>query len=132
MTKYKNNIDKWYKNLKKSPLTPPDYVFGIVWPILYFLLLIYFILALQEKNKIPLVYFMIQLILNLFWTTVFFRKRNINLAFAMIIVILFFTILSGMEMYYKNNNILLALLLVPYIIWLLFAGYLNFYIIYNN
>lgn len=132
MTKYKNNIDKWYKNLKKSPLTPPDYVFGIVWPILYFLLLIYFILALQEKNKIPLVYFMIQLILNLFWTTVFFRKRNINLAFAMIIVILFFTILSGMEMYYKNNNILLPLLLFPYIIWLSFAGYLNFYIIFNN
>lgn len=132
MTKYKNNIDKWYKNLKKSPLTPPDYVFGIVWPILYFLLLIYFILALQEKNKIPLVYFMIQLILNLFWTTVFFRKKNINLAMYMLIVILFFTILSGIEMYYKNNNILLPLLLVPYIIWLSFAGYLNFYIIFNN
>ena len=132
MTKYKNNIDKWYKNLKKSPLTPPDYVFGIVWPILYFLLLIYFILALQEKNKIPLVYFMIQLILNLFWTTVFFRKKNIILAMYMLIVILFFTILSGMEMYYKNNNILLPLLLIPYIIWLSFAGYLNFYIIFNN
>lgn len=132
MTKYKNNIDKWYKNLKKSPLTPPDYVFGIVWPILYFLLLIYFILALQEENKMPLVYFMIQLILNLLWTTVFFRKININLAFAMIIIILFFTILSGLEMYYKNNNILLPLLLVPYIIWLSFAGYLNYYIIYNN
>lgn len=132
MTKYKNNIDKWYKNLKKSPLTPPDYVFGIVWPILYFLLLIYFILALQEKNKIPLVYFMIQLILNLFWTTVFFRKRNINLAMYMLVAILFFTILSGMEMYYKNNNIILPLLLVPYIIWLSFASYLNFYIIFNN
>ena len=132
MTKYKNNIDKWYKNLKKSPLTPPDYVFGIVWPILYFLLLIYFILTLQEKNKIPLVYFMIQLILNLFWTTVFFRKKNINLAMYMLVAILFFTILSGMEMYYKNNNILLPLLLVPYIIWLSFAGYLNFYIIFNN
>jgi len=132
MTKYKNNIDKWYKNLKKSPLTPPDYVFGIVWPILYFLLLIYFILALQEENKMPLVYFMIQLILNLLWTTVFFRKRNLNLAMYMLIAILFFTILSGLEMYYKNNNILLPLLLVPYIIWLSFAGYLNFYIIYNN
>ena len=132
MTKYKNNIDKWYKNLKKSPLTPPDYVFGIVWPILYFLLLIYLIMALQEKNKIPLVYFMIQLILNLFWTTVFFRKKNINLAMYMLVAILFFTILSGMEMYYKNNNILLPLLLVPYIIWLSFAGYLNFYIIFNN
>ncbi len=132
MTKYKNNIDKWYKKLKKSPLTPPDYVFGIVWPILYFLLLIYFILALQEENKMPLVYFMIQLILNLLWTTVFFRKRNINLAMYMLIAILFFTILSGLEMYYKNNNILLPLLLVPYIIWLSFAGYLNFYIIYNN
>ena len=132
MTKYKNNIDKWYKNLKKSPLTPPDYVFGIVWPILYFLLLIYFILALQEENKMPLVYFMIQLILNLLWTTVFFKKRNVNLAMYMLIAILFFTILSGLEMYYKNNNILLPLLLVPYIIWLSFAGYLNFYIIFNN
>ena len=50
MTKYEKNIDKWYKNLKKSPLTPPDYVFGIVWPILYLLLLIYFLLGLKEQN----------------------------------------------------------------------------------
>ena len=132
MTKYEKNIDKWYKNLKKSPLTPPDYVFGIVWPILYLLLLIYFLLALQEENKLPLVYFMIQFILNILWTTVFFKKKQINLAMYMLIVILFFTILSGVEMYNKNNNFILPLLLVPYILWLSFASYLNFYIITNN
>ena len=132
MTKYEKNIDKWYKNLKKSPLTPPDYVFGIVWPILYLLLLIYFLLALQEENKLPLVYFMIQFILNILWTTVFFKKKQINLAMYMLIVILFFTILSGVEMYNKNNNFILPLLLLPYILWLSFASYLNFYIITNN
>ena len=132
MRKYQNNIDKWYKNLKKSNLTPPNYVFGIVWPILYFLLLIYFILAIQEKNLLPLIYFVIQMVLNLFWTTIFFRKKNLKLAMIMILFILFFTILSGIEMYYKNNNLILALLLVPYVLWLIFAGYLNLYIILNN
>lgn len=132
MTKYEKNIDKWYKNLKKSPLTPPDYVFGIVWPILYLLLLIYFLLGLKEKNLIPIIYFMIQMILNILWTTVFFKKKQINLAMYMLIGILFFTILSGLEMYNINNNIFLPLLLIPYIIWLSFASYLNFYIITNN
>lgn len=132
MKKYQNNIDNWYKNLNKSNLTPPNYVFGIIWPILYFLLLIYFILAIQEKNILPLIYFVIQMVLNLFWTTIFFRKKNLKLAMTMILFILFFTILSGIEMYYKNNNLLLALLLVPYVLWLIFAGYLNLYIILNN
>ena len=132
MTKYEKNIDKWYKNLKKSPSTPPDYVFGIVWPILYLLLLIYFLLGLKEKNLIPIVYFMIQMILNILWTTVFFKKKQINLAMYMLIGILFFTILSGIEMYNRNNNIILPLLLIPYVIWLSFASYLNFYIITNN
>ena len=132
MTKYEKNIDKWYKNLKKSPLTPPDYVFGIVWPILYLLLLVYFLLGLKEQNIIPLVYFIIQMILNLIWTSVFFKKKQINLAMYMLVVILFFTILSALEMYNKNNNIILPLLLVPYILWLSFASYLNFYIIVNN
>lgn len=132
MTKYEKNIDKWYKNLKKSPLTPPDYVFGIVWPILYLLLLIYFLLGLKEKNLIPIIYFMIQMILNILWTTVFFKKKQINLAMYMLIGILFFTILSGLEMYNRNNNIILPLLLIPYVIWLSFASYLNFYIITNN
>ena len=132
MTKYEKNIDKWYKNLKKSPLTPPDYVFGIVWPILYLLLLVYFLLGLKEQNIIPLVYFIIQMILNLIWTSVFFKKKQINLAMYMLVVILFFTILSALEMYNRNNNIILPLLLVPYILWLSFASYLNFYIIVNN
>lgn len=132
MTKYEKNIDKWYKNLKKSPLTPPDYVFGIVWPILYLQLIIYFLLGLKEQNLIPMIYFMIQMILNILWTTVFFKKKQINLAMYMLVVILFFTILSALEMYNKNNNIILPLLLVPYILWLSFASYLNFYIIINN
>ena len=75
MDKFNKN---WYKNIKKSPLTPPDYTFGIVWPILYMLILISFIVFVssdipKEKKYIPLLLFFIQLIANLIWTTLFFR-----------------------------------------------------------
>ena len=87
---YKNR--SWYKNLKQSKLTPPDKTFGIVWPILYALLLTYFILMLGEKKCVgickPLIPFIIQIIINVFWSPVFFQLKKPLLAFIMILVML--------------------------------------------
>ena len=122
---------QWYKELKQSELTPPSYVFGIVWSFLYFLMALYFIFALPLKgSQYGILYFMIQLIVNLSWTYVFFRKKKYILAFWMIIFMLIFTLLSMWEIYKLNK--LIPLLLVPYILWLSLAGYLNLFIVINN
>lgn len=131
-TQNKSLEDEWYKKLNKSSLTPPGYVFGLVWTILYILLFIFFILSLRElpKSKLALAYFLVQLVLNLLWTYVFFSKRLVKTAFAMIAIIIVLSCLCLYEIAKVNFN--LAFLLVPYIAWLLLASYFNIYIIINN
>jgi len=126
--------DDFYKNLKKSKLNPPNYVFGIVWTFLYILLIISFILIWKDKKCFPfcrpLFLFIVQIILNLAWTTIFFRFKKIKLALVITIIILLLTIYIFFD-FYKINKYA-AYLLIPYILWLCFAIYLNLYIIMNN
>lgn len=128
-TKYKQRF--WYKDLKKSKLTPPGFVFGIAWTILYIILAIYFVLALlQKKSELALTYFVIQMLINFSWTYVFFTRKLQRLAFVMILLMILFSGLSMWEMLKINK--LVAYLLIPYIAWLGFAAYLNGYLIFNN
>ena len=129
------NFNKeWYNKLKKSKLTPPDWVFGVVWPILYFILIISIILLfIFKKFKpicIPIIYFSIQMILNLKWTTIFFKENKIGKALQYIFGIIFYTILMIKEIYKINK--LISYLLLPYLLWLIFAFYLNLFIYINN
>lgn len=125
---------EWYDSLIKSPLTPPNMVFGIVWASLYILMGISFILTLYSKKckKLcrPLVFFIMQFVLNLLWTTVFFRWKQIIIAFIFIILIIILTIITIVLM--RKISKIGAYLLIPYIIWLCFAGYLNGYIMIMN
>ena len=75
-------------------------------------------------------YFALQIIINLLWTTVFFTYRKIIIAFIMLLVILGLTVLSFIEFYKISKTA--SYLLIPYILWLAFASYLNYYIITNN
>ena len=120
-----------YKKLQKSSLTPPGYVFGIAWTILYIILAIYFILGINLKgsNK-AMAYFVAQMLLNVSWTYVFFGKNQRGLALTMIILMIILSLLSMKEM--LNVNKYVAYLLIPYIGWLCFATYLNSYIILKN
>ncbi len=125
---------KWYDQLKKSYYTPPSIIFSIVWPILYILMTIsFYIIYKDDKCQpycSPLTYFLLQLILNLSWTTVFFKYKKIKIAFITIIIIIGLTF-KTIKDFYKINKIA-GYLLIPYIIWLTFALYLNYYIISNN
>ena len=125
---------KWYDNLKKSKYSPPDKVFGIVWPILYLLMIISFYLVISDKECYPycnaLNFFILQLILNLSWTTIFFKMKKIKLAFLAIITILILTVITFYK-FYKINKFG-SYLLIPYILWLSFASYLNLHIVINN
>ena len=123
----------WYYNLTKPPLAPPDWIFPPVWSILYFTiltaLLLYIFTPVQYK-KSGYIYFIAQLILNFLWTPTFFYLQNIVLALIVIILLDIFVILT-IKSFYKVSKIS-GLILMPYLLWILFATYLNIgYLVLN-
>jgi len=126
--------DNWYKKLKKAPWTPPPYVFGIVWTILYILMAISVYIVWTDKKCYPyckeLNIFFLQLFLNIIWTTIFFKFKMPFLAFIDIILLLL-VVGNTYKKFYQINK-LSAYLLIPYLLWLLVAFTLNGYIIVMN
>ena len=123
----------WYYNLTKPPLAPPDSIFPPVWSILYFSMLVALLLSLfkpTQNKKSGYIYFAVQLILNLLWTPAFFYLQNIVLALIVIILLDIFVILT-IKSFYKVSKIS-GLILMPYLLWILFATYLNIgYLVLN-
>ena len=123
----------WYNSLKKSNLTPPSYIFGIVWPILYILIFLSFIVRFDKKknmNDLGLLFFVLQMVCNLIWSRLFFTYQKLRWALFDLILTIIFT---GLTIYYFNKKSKLsAYLLMPYMIWICFALYLNIYIVINN
>ena len=120
------NSDGWYEELIKSPLNPPSYVFGIVWPILYVIMAF---VSFRVADKIALI-FTIQLIFNAAWSWLFFYFHIPVVALIDIAILI-----------YLNQRILLIInkesrslfyLYLPYLIWLSFAAFLNASIIWLN
>lgn len=128
-----NEVDTWYHQLNRSPLTPPDYVFGIAWTILYATIgLAGWLIWSENDSKQPLlkIIYLAQLFLNWLWTPLFFvyHLTGTSLLNIFIMIILVFYIVF--HSYKKNLPV--AVLLTPYILWIIFAGYLNLYIwLYN-
>jgi len=126
--------DLYYNKLNKSKLTPPGWIFGPVWTILYITMLISSYLIFKEKKCYlwcyALTLFVIQLIFNLLWTPLFFRLKNPKLALLDLFLLLLFLALTIIE-FLKINKIA-GYILIPYLIWCLFALYLNIYILINN
>ena len=124
-------MNEWYKSLKKSNLTPPDYLFGIVWPILY--LMIFTSIGINIYNyhdfclNCPITFFSLQLVFNLIWATIFFRYKKKLLGLIDLLLVIIFTII-----YMTKVNNLSLYLMIPYLCWVSFAFYLNFYIYYFN
>mgnify|MGYP004478829879 FL=1 len=127
-------MNTWYKSLKRAPWSPPGYIFGIVWPILYLLMAISFMIVQQNKKCYPycnaLTFFIIQLIFNLSWTTIFFKLKMPKLALLDILCILVFALITLYKFGFINK--IASLLLLPYIIWLFLALSLNTYIVVFN
>ena len=118
--------DLWYTSLDKSDLNPPGYVFGIVWPILYILMMIS---AFISYEKVFIV-FNIQLVLNAAWSWLFFKFQMplVSLLDIYLLIALNIFILTLM---FKESK-LAFLLFIPYVVWISFASYLNLFIVINN
>ena len=118
--------DSWYLGLTKSDLNPPGYVFGIVWPILYFLM---GITIWRTYNAIKNLFY-IQLFLNAIWSWLFFSFHLPLIALLDIWLLIFINI--KILMLILKEDKLAAILQTPYIMWLFFASYLNLFIVLNN
>lgn len=127
-------MNNWYQNLNKSPFSPPNWIFGVVWPILYTMMLFSVFIIWKNKKCFPyclaITYFLIQLIFNLIWTTLFFKMKKPKLALLDLFLVIVFTLITIKKFYSINKYA--SYLLVPYILWLSFAFYLNSYIVLNN
>ena len=118
--------DVWYQALIKSPLNPPGYVFGIVWPILYLLMSISAYRTFSETKNL----FLIQLIFNALWSWLFFAFQMPFVALLNIWLLIYLNIKINLKMFYIDK--LSGLLFIPYVLWLFFASYLNLFIVLNN
>ena len=118
--------DSWYLLLDKSELNPPSYIFGIVWPILYILMMVSAYLAHKRIFSI----FITQLFFNAAWSWLFFRFQMPLIALLDIYLLIAINIYI-LNLMYKENKIAFFLF-IPYVVWISFASYLNLFIVINN
>ena len=121
-------IYTWYNRIIKPSFQPPNWVFGPVWTILYALMGIAAYLVWEkgwEKREVKtaLGIFGIQLILNFFWSFIFFGNKAFGWAFVEILVLWIFIALTIWKFYKISKTA--AYLLIPYILWVSFASVLN-------
>lgn len=115
--------DNWFRNLKKPALNPPPYIFSIAWFILYILIGVSYYLALKDKSYVYWIIPIIHLILNFSYTPVIFVYRKL-LESAFIVLLTLITLIIIMILFYSYKKYISFYLLIPYLIWLLFANYL--------
>ena len=128
------NIATWYSTIIKPSFSPPNYLFGPVWIILYTLIGIAFYLVWQstnsDKKRIAMKLFIIQLILNSLWSIIFFRFHNIP--FAFIEIIFLWLAIIGTTIYFFKVSKPAGWILIPYLLWVTFAAILNYSIMILN
>jgi len=122
-------IPVWYAGLAKPAFNPPSWVFGPAWTTLYFLMGVAAFLVWKKgigrkDAQMALGVFGVQLFLNAIWSIIFFGLKNPGWAF-LDIVLLWFAIVGTIIVFHKISR-KAALLLLPYLLWVSFAGYLNY------
>jgi len=128
-------IPTWYQYLNKPFFSPPNWVFGPVWTILYFLMgvaaYMVWIKDLRKKQvKIALSFFLTQLVFNFFWSILFFGLHSPILG-LIDIVILWILIFIAITKFHKISQTA-AYLMIPYLLWVSFASLLNLSIVLLN
>lgn len=121
--------NSWYDGLQKSPLTPPSWAFGVVWPALYLLMglaaaIVYRSAARRQDKRVALNLFAIQLIVNLTWSWVFFKLHMIGGGVVHIAIL--WLLVAATFLHFRKVSGAAAALLLPYVLWVSFAAYLAF------
>ena len=121
--------------LSKPPLSPPGWLFPVVWTILFTLMgissyLVYVASVSESKKTSALTVYAIQLAINFFWSIIFFNFRAYTFAFIWLLLLIAVVVIMIIKFYRVDKPA--AYLQLPYLAWLLFAGYLNLYIALMN
>lgn len=124
-------VGSWYDLLAKPAFNPPNYLFGLVWTILFILIALAVFLVLKKnlkdkQIKNALVIFGAQLIFNILWSFFFFYLQNPRLAFLEIIALLIIIITMMIKFYEIDKRT--VYLLTPYLLWVSFVAVLNYYL----
>ena len=121
------SVGTWYQTIEKPFFTPPDWVFAPVWNALYMMMALSAFLVWRqsdgEQRRTALTFFAVQLMLNLFWSFIFFGAQAIGAAFIEIIALLI--AISATTVHFWSIDRRAGLLFLPYLAWSGYATVLN-------
>jgi len=129
------SIQTWYAELQQPSLTPPDWIFAPVWTTLYIMMGVAAGLVWGSKERsrnasFALALFLVHLAVNMAWSLVFFRLQSPGGAFG-VIVVLWVMVVILIGLFWRLSRPA-SVLLLPYLLWVTFASYLNAGIWYLN
>ena len=130
-----SSVDTWYRTISKPSFNPPNGIFGPVWTSLYIMIGISAYLVWQKRARIEqfprtVAIYLIQLVLNLMWSFIFFYAHELGMALIEIIMLLIVIIINA-RVFYKIDKTA-GLLFIPYILWVSFATVLTYSIFSLN
>lgn len=129
------SVRTWYPTLNKPAFNPPNWIFAPVWTSLYLLIGIAAYLVWLKRDQIvhfprTVAIYLIQLILNLAWSFIFFYLHEIGFALAEIILLLIVIVINAVTFYRIDKRA--GLIFIPYILWVSFASFLTYNILILN
>ncbi len=124
-----------FESINQPPLSPPGWLFPVVWSILFILMgisayLVYMTPGFKKQKTTAFIVYATQLVFNFFWSIIFFNMQAYLFAFIWL-VILWALIITNIILFYRISKPA-GLLMIPYLLWVTFAGYLNFAIYLIN
>ena len=127
-----NFMNPWYSLLNKPIFNPPDWVFGPVWTVLYFMMTISIWLYWHTRNReMNTIYiYFIHLVFNATWSITFFALHNMILALVVLIILI--VLIINLIIRFRRVNLVSSYLMIPYVLWCTFALVLNFSLIILN
>lgn len=115
-----------YQTINKPPLSPPSFLFPMVWSILYILMGIgsaKIYMSCRPGKSAALAIYAASLAVNFFWSIIFFNMQTYTFSFIWLILLIILVAYTVSK--YKEINTAAGYLQIPYLIWVIFAGYLN-------
>lgn len=124
----RNGIELYADTVRKPVFSPPEILFPVVWTVLYALMAIGAarIASAQggPQRSLALNVFVVQLVVNFFWSLIFFNTQAFGAAFLWLLLL--WVLIVAMIVLFSAVDMLSALLQIPYLLWVTFAGYLNY------
>jgi len=124
--------EPWYSELIKSNYNPPDWIFAPVWTTLYLMmtLAIWFFWHSKNRDMNTIYIYFIHIVFNTTWSIVFFGLHQILFALIVLLVLIFLIVILIIR--FKRVNLVSDYLMIPYLLWTLYALFLNFKLLILN